>query len=82
MAWKLTHPTRVDKFSLAGSNVFRQTVEYTVYGDENGLFLAQDGSVEIPFGTKYIWQGGHQNITNDAAIRDLWTQYGYQWTVV
>lgn len=82
MPYKLVHPNRVDKFSLAGSLTFRQTTEYTVYGDEQGLFLAQDGSVEIPINTKYIWQGGHTNITNDVAIRDLWTAYGYQWVVV
>lgn len=82
MAWKLVHPVRVDKFSLAGALTFRQTTEYTVYGDESGIFTAEDGSIEIPFNTKYIWQGGHANVTNDPAIRDLWTAYGYSWVVV
>jgi hypothetical protein len=61
------------------------TYEQTVFGDEAGLFTSDEGSIAlggdsygaIPFGTKYIWQGGCVNATSDPAIKDLWLAYGF-----
>lgn len=83
--WQLTMPLIRERWTMKGSLSTSTYREATVFGDEAGLFTTQRGSRSpgsdsygaIPFGTKYIWYGGHINITEDPAVRDLWIQFGY-----
>jgi Glycosyl hydrolases family 16 len=80
--WKMVQPTRIERWRLGDgtSNVIYVTnvVGLTVYGDDDGLFTIENPKTEQLDGAKYVWQGGHDNITTDQAIRDLWLANGYQ----
>lgn len=79
--WKLVQPTRVERWRLGdpGNVIYvKNVVGLTVYGDDSGLFTAESPRAETLFSAKYVWQGGHDNITEDQAIRDLWVANGYQ----
>lgn len=89
-AWRLVMPTIRERHRLRGqlfTSVYR---EVTVFGDEAGLFTSDNGYIAegadeygaIPFGTKYIWHGGHINVTTDPAIRNLWIEQGFEVEVV
>lgn len=75
--WRLVNPKHVEAQYVTGSLTYRLNREETVFGDDVLLLTAYQGSREIPFGTKYIWYGGHQNTTGDTAIRDLWLANGF-----
>lgn len=83
--WRLLAPTITEKFPIAGSLQWSKTRQVTVFGDEFGLFTSEEGALSgggdeygsIPFGTKYIWLGGHDNDTTDPAVRDLWLGHGF-----
>lgn len=85
-AWRLVMPQVVERFTLQGALSTSTVREATVFGDENGLFTAERGSPSpgtdeygaIPFGTKYIWYGGHVNITDDPAVKNLWLSHGFE----
>jgi hypothetical protein len=85
-AWQLVMPTIREKWTLKGSLTTSTYREATVFGDENGLFTTERGSRSegsdeygaIPFGTKYIWYGGHVNTTDDPAVKDLWLDAGFE----
>jgi hypothetical protein len=49
-----------------------------VYGDDTTLHTDENPKTEVLLSAKYVWQGGHDNITEDQAIRDLWLANGYQ----
>lgn len=80
--WKLVQPTRVERWRLGDDswNVIYVTnvVGLTVYGDDSGLATIENPKAEQISSSKYVWQGGHDNITSDQAIRDLWMAHGYQ----
>lgn len=84
--WRLISPEHVERYPIAGSLTFSVARRETVFGDENGLFTSYEGSIPkggdeygaIPFGTKYIWPGGGDNTTADAAIKDLWLANGFE----
>lgn len=87
--YRLVVPQIVERFPFPGTNgamTTRLTREVTVFGDENGLFTSEQGSIPeggdeygaIPFGTRYIWYGGHENLTDDPAIKNLWLTYGFE----
>jgi hypothetical protein len=91
--YRLVVPQIVERYTFPGSNGSLSTTmarEVTVFGDENGLFTSNQGSIPeggddygaIPFGTKYIWYGGHVNLTDDPAIRDLWLAHGFEVEIV
>lgn len=90
MAWRLIAPQIVEKYPIAGSLVYSKKRELTVFGDDVELFTAEEGGLteggdeynSIPWGTKYIWQGGHVNTTSDAAIKDLWIANGFSVEVI
>jgi hypothetical protein len=83
--WKLVPPRYVDRYSIRNSLAFSITREETIFGDDVTLNRSYEGGLKsggdeygaIPFGTKYIWAGGHINVTDDPAIRDLWLAYGF-----
>jgi len=75
--WRLVAPKHTDKYRIKGSLVWGMTRQETVFGNDVTLTSSYEGSVEIPFGTKYIWAGGHDNTTTDPAIRALWLANGY-----
>jgi len=85
-AWRLVMPTVREKWTLKGSLTTSTYREATVFGDENGLFTTAQGSPSpgsdssgaIPFGTKYIWYGGHVNTTDDPAVKNLWLTHGFE----
>lgn len=85
-AWRLVMPSVTDRYTMRGSLSTTILREKTVFGDENGLFTVEQGSPSegtdeygaIPFGTKYIWYGGHVNVTDDPAIKNLWLAHGYE----
>ena len=85
-AWRLIPPARTDEYVVRGALTTTLVREVTVFGDENGLFTTElgtpsagtDGYGSIPFGTKYIWLGGHVNTTDDPAIKDLWLAHGFE----
>lgn len=84
-AWRLVMPAISERQTIRGNLAVTINREATVFGDENGLFTTQNGSVSegsddygaIPFGTKYIWYGGHVNTTDDPAIKNLWLAHGF-----
>jgi hypothetical protein len=79
--YRLVQPERVERWRLGdpGNVIYvRNVVGLTVYGDDSGLFTAENPKTETLFSAKYVWQGGHDNITEDQAIRDLWVANGYQ----
>jgi hypothetical protein len=80
--WKLVQPTRIERWRLGDDswNVIYVTnvVGLTVYGDNSGLSTIENPKTEQVAGAQYVWQGGHDNITEDQAIRDLWLANGYQ----
>jgi len=84
--WRLVMPTIREKRTLKGSLSTSTYREATVFGDEAGLFTTAQGSRSpgsdsygaIPFGTKYIWYGGHVNTTDDPAVKNLWLSYGFE----
>lgn len=86
LGWRLVNPQIVDRYPIQGSLAVNITRAVTVFGDENGLFTSDQGTLSgggdsygaIPFGTKYIWYGGHENITSDPTIRDLWLAHGFE----
>lgn len=78
--WKLVQPTRIERWRLGDpGNVIYVTnvVGLTVYGDDNGLFTIENPKTETLESAQYVWQGGHDNITTDQAIRGLWLANGY-----
>jgi hypothetical protein len=88
-AWRLVVPTIQEKYALPstrGALLVSNYREVTVFGDDDDLFttalgVPSEGTDEygaIPFGTKYIWYGGHVNTTDDPAIRDLWLAHGFE----
>jgi hypothetical protein len=85
-AWRLVMPTIGERYTMRGSLATTAYREQTVFGDENGLFTVQQGSPSegtdeygaIPFGTKYIWLGGHVNVTDDPAVKNLWLAHGFE----
>jgi hypothetical protein len=86
--YRLIVPQVKEYFTIPGTWGLRTSKvrELTVFGDENGLFTSELGAIPeggddygaIPFGTKYIWYGGHVNMTDDPAIRDLWLAHGFE----
>jgi len=79
--WRLTQPTRVERWRLGGPNnviYVNNVVALTVYGDDTTLHTDENPKTEVLLSAKYVWQGGHDNITEDQAIRDLWLANGYQ----
>lgn len=80
--WKLVQPTRIERWRLGDDswNVIYVTnvVGLTVYGDDTELHTIENPKTEQLASAKYVWQGGHDNITEDQAIRDLWLANGYQ----
>jgi hypothetical protein len=89
--YRLVMPTIQEKYELPGTNgalTVSNFREVTVFGDESGLATSNLGAIDppeaadewgaIPEGTKYIWYGGHVNMTDDPAIRDLWLAHGYE----
>lgn len=79
--YRLVQPTRVERWRLGdpGNVIYvRNVVGLTVYGDDTQLFTAENPKTETLFSAKYVWQGGHDNITEDQAIRDLWVANNYQ----
>lgn len=85
-AWRLVMPTIEDRYTIRGSLATTLYREATVFGDESGLFITSRGSKSpgsdsygaIPFGTKYIWYGGHVNVTDDPAVKNLWLAHGFE----
>lgn len=77
LRWRLVAPKHTDKYQIKGSLVWSMTRQETVFGDDTTLYSSFEGSREIPFGTKYIWPGGCDNITTDPAIRALWLANGF-----
>lgn len=77
LRWRLVAPKHTDKYQIKGSLVWSMTRQETVFGDDTTLYSSFEGSREIPFGTKYVWPGGCDNITTDPAIRALWLANGY-----
>lgn len=78
MSYLLVQPTVLYKYSIDGLRVANY-VSLTVYGDDTGLVAKEcPGSDELT-GMKYVFYGGHEYITTDTALRDLWLAAG--WTV-
>lgn len=91
MAWRLRPPTRTDRWRIKGALSYTTTREVTIFGDDEELHISEEGGPysggtdqgSIPYGTvKYIWYGGHVNITDDPAIRDLWAANGFNYEEV
>lgn len=87
LRWRLVNPSRTERQPMFGSFAITVTRESTVFGDESGLFVSTEGDLfegggdedgAIPWDTKYVWAGGHQNVTDDVAIRDLWLAHGFE----
>lgn len=84
--YRLVAPRVKDRQVLRGSLAITIWREVTVFGDENGLFTTDLGSPSpgsdsygaIPFNAKYVWLGGHENVTDDPAIKELWLAYGFE----
>lgn len=84
--WRLVMPQIIERRTLQGLLSTTLAHEKTVFGDEDGLFTVERGSPSpgtdsygaIPFGTKYIWYGGHVNVTDDPAIKNLWLAHGFE----
>lgn len=80
--WRLVQPTRIERWRLGDGtpNVVYVTnvVGLTVYGDDDLLSTIENPKTETLDSAKYVWQGGHDNITTDQAIRNLWLANGYQ----
>lgn len=79
--WRLVQPVRTERWRLGDpGNVIYVTnvVGLTVYGDDAELSTIENPKTETLDAAKYVWQGGHDNITQDQAIRDLWLANGYQ----
>jgi hypothetical protein len=85
-AWRLVMPANPERYTIRGKLAVTINREVTVFGDESGLFTTEQGSTSpgsddygaIPFGTKYIWYGGHVNTTDDPAVRALWLAHGFE----
>lgn len=87
-SWRLVMPAIRETWPIAGRGALRVSTyrEATVFGDEDGLFTVSEGAKvpgtddwgSIPFGTKYIWYGGHVNTTDDPAVRALWLAHGFE----
>jgi hypothetical protein len=85
-AWRLVMPAISERYTIRGNLAVTISREATVFGDENGLFTTQNGSLSdgsdeygaIPYGTKYIWFGGHVNTTDDPAVKNLWLAHGFE----
>ncbi len=84
--WRLVMPAISERHVIKGSLAVTINREATVFGDENGLYTTETGSPSpgsddygaIPFGTKYIWYGGHVNTTDDPAVKALWLAHGFE----
>lgn len=80
MLWRLHAPLFTDKYPIRGSLQVSSTYEATIFGDDTTLHISTLGNIPegadqwgaIPLHTPYIWYGGHYNVTDDPAIRDLW----------
>lgn len=80
MMWRLKMPPITEVYPIRGSLMTSNTYEATIFGDDTNLHVSTLGNIPegsdewgaIPPDTKYIWYGGHINITDDPAIRDLW----------
>lgn len=85
-AWRLVMPAISERYPIKGNLAVTISREATVFGDEDGLFTTESGSPAegtdeygaIPFGTKYIWYGGHVNTTDDPAVKALWLAHGFE----
>lgn len=85
-SWRLVMPPIIERFTFQGMLSTTMYREATVFGDENGLFTVERGAPAegtdeygaIPFGTRYIWYGGHVNVTDDPAVRNLWLAHGFE----
>lgn len=83
--WRLAMPKTTDYWTVSGSLRVSIQREATVFGDDTTLYTSFDGVLSgggdadgaIPHTTKYIWFGGHDNVTADTAIRDLWVANGF-----
>lgn len=80
--WRLVNPTRLDRYVFEPFPNLRHHVNrvasFTVY-EKDGALVAR----EYPDGNdlaeaEYYWLGGHENITTDPAIRDLWLLNGFE----
>jgi len=91
--YQLVVPDIIESYPMPDTNGSLRTSlvrHVTVFGDENGLFTSEQGAIAegadeygaIPFGTRYIWYGGHVNLTDDPAIRDLWLAHGFEVEIV
>lgn len=87
--WRLVMPQIAERYALPNTRGSLLTTLYreaTVFGDESGLFTVEMGRPgpgldeygAIPFGTRYIWYGGHVNTTDDPAIKNLWLAHGFE----
>lgn len=79
--WKLVQPTRIERWRLGdpGNVIYvRNVVGLTVLGDDTSLRTVENPRTEDIVSAKYVWQGGHDNITDNSAFRDLWIANGYQ----
>lgn len=78
--WRLVMPDIEERFTIVGSLSVTMIRHATIFGDEDGLFISTLGDIPegadewgaIPYNTKYIWYGGHENLTDDPDIRALW----------
>lgn len=85
-AWRLVAPLIHEQWPVHGRFRVSTYREYTVFGDVDGLFLAENGRLPggggdewgaIPADTTFVWLGGHQNITTDPAVRALWLAHAH-----
>lgn len=83
--WRLVMPKTTDYWTVSGSLRVSIQREATVFGNDSTLYTSFDGVLSgggdadgaIPHTTKYIWFGGHDNVTADTVIRDLWVANGF-----
>lgn len=85
-AWRLVPPTIHERWPVHGRLRVGSHREYTVFGDETALYLAEHGRLPggggdawgaIPDGTPFVWLGGHLNTTTDPAVRALWLAHAH-----
>lgn len=78
--WQLVNPTVVDRYRLGDPShvIYVKNVRaLTVLGTGSVLTALENPTTELINAAQYVWLGGHANITNDPAIRDLWVANGF-----
>lgn len=78
--WKLVNPTVTDRYRLGGPRnwIYVQNVRgITVLGTGSTLTAVENPTTEQITSAQYVWLGGHDNITDSSAIRDLWVANGF-----